>query len=278
MGPHRELRRARRLLVLLLIAIAVRLDRAAADRDALSSRASSSGAACSASYHLDRVGFRTQQVSNLVIGDPKRPDLDRALRPYPDAAQVGRQLRGLSDRRARRPAARPAGPRQGQLGPDRQAAPAAQQQAVRAAQLRARCCRQQHLAGDAVRSGRRCARRQRQAERRLQGPRGGRQPAAGARAAAPQPTFAPMSLSRWLPGVRRSTGRSPSTGFACPASRFDVVAPRFDAKASFNEAFTSVDGSGRMAITTPGRRRQRPRHFHRRHHLQGLARRRSTAT
>src|SRR3954454_22233389 len=28
-----------------------------------------------ASYHLDRVGFRTQQVSNLVIGDPRRPDL-----------------------------------------------------------------------------------------------------------------------------------------------------------------------------------------------------------
>src|SRR4051812_9859470 len=28
-----------------------------------------------ASYHLDRVGFRTQQVSNLVIGDPKRPDV-----------------------------------------------------------------------------------------------------------------------------------------------------------------------------------------------------------
>ena len=38
--------------------------------------------------------------------------------------------------------------------------------------------------------------------------------------------------------------------FACPASRFQVAAPRFDAKASFNEAFTSVDGSGRMAITT----------------------------
>src|SRR5689334_15731511 len=28
-----------------------------------------------ASYHLDRIGFRTQEVSNLVIGDPKRPDL-----------------------------------------------------------------------------------------------------------------------------------------------------------------------------------------------------------
>ena len=28
-----------------------------------------------ASYHLNRVGLRTQEVSNLVIGDPKRPDL-----------------------------------------------------------------------------------------------------------------------------------------------------------------------------------------------------------
>src|SRR6476620_9469459 len=28
-----------------------------------------------ASYHLNRVGLRTQEVTNLVIGDPKRPDL-----------------------------------------------------------------------------------------------------------------------------------------------------------------------------------------------------------
>ena len=28
-----------------------------------------------ASYHLDRVGLHTQEVSNLVIGDPARPDL-----------------------------------------------------------------------------------------------------------------------------------------------------------------------------------------------------------
>ena len=38
--------------------------------------------------------------------------------------------------------------------------------------------------------------------------------------------------------------------FACPASRFDIAAPSFDAKASFNEAFTSIDGTGRMAIAT----------------------------
>ena len=36
----------------------------------------------------------------------------------------------------------------------------------------------------------------------------------------------------------------------CPSSRFYVVAPRFDAKARFNESFTDVDGSGRMAIAT----------------------------
>jgi hypothetical protein len=28
-----------------------------------------------AQYHLDRVGFRTQEVSDLVIGDPRHPDL-----------------------------------------------------------------------------------------------------------------------------------------------------------------------------------------------------------
>src|SRR4051812_26509223 len=28
-----------------------------------------------ATYHLDRVGLRTQEVSNLVIGDPRHPDL-----------------------------------------------------------------------------------------------------------------------------------------------------------------------------------------------------------
>src|SRR5215212_7107891 len=28
-----------------------------------------------ASYHLDRVGLRTQEVHDLVIGDPRRPDL-----------------------------------------------------------------------------------------------------------------------------------------------------------------------------------------------------------
>ena len=53
------------------------------------------------------------------------------------------------------------------------------------------------------------------------------------------------------------TGRRPEVEgpvlldrFACPASRFDIASPRFNARASFNEAFTSVDGSGDMAIAT----------------------------
>src|SRR5438270_10067103 len=36
--------------------------------------------------------------------------------------------------------------------------------------------------------------------------------------------------------------------FSCPSSKFDVAAPRFEAATSFNEAFTRVDGGGRMAI------------------------------
>ncbi|HET7281452.1 MAG TPA: YdbH domain-containing protein, partial [Sphingomicrobium sp.] len=38
--------------------------------------------------------------------------------------------------------------------------------------------------------------------------------------------------------------------FSCPVSRFEVASPRFDAKTSFNESFTSLNGSGRMAIAT----------------------------
>ena len=50
--------------------------------------------------------------------------------------------------------------------------------------------------------------------------------------------------------ARRPDVAGPVTlaNFGCAASRFAIAAPRFDAKASFNEAFTSIDGSGRMAI------------------------------
>src|SRR4051794_27727437 len=52
--------------------------------------------------------------------------------------------------------------------------------------------------------------------------------------------------------ARRPQIEGPVTldSFMCPASRLAVITPRFDAKASFNESFTSLNGSGRMAIST----------------------------
>ncbi|MEO6198409.1 MAG: YdbH domain-containing protein [Sphingomicrobium sp.] len=52
--------------------------------------------------------------------------------------------------------------------------------------------------------------------------------------------------------ARRPHVEGPVTfaSFKCPASNFIVNQPRFDSTASFDESFTSVDGSGRMAIAT----------------------------
>ena len=61
-------------LVLLLIAIgAVWIERQPIATHYLKGEFERRGV--TASYHLDRVGLRTQEVSNLVIGDPNRPDL-----------------------------------------------------------------------------------------------------------------------------------------------------------------------------------------------------------
>ncbi len=74
-----------------------------------------------AKYHLDKVGFRTQQVSDLVIGDPSRPDLRRQERDHPDAPQARWQLRSLPRGGEGSASARTTGARQSQLGTARQA-------------------------------------------------------------------------------------------------------------------------------------------------------------
>ncbi|WP_162789131.1 MULTISPECIES: intermembrane phospholipid transport protein YdbH family protein [Sphingomonas] len=62
------------LLALLVVAIAVVwTQRRPLASDILARELAKRGV--QATYHLDRVGLRTQQVSNLVIGDPRRPDL-----------------------------------------------------------------------------------------------------------------------------------------------------------------------------------------------------------
>ena len=62
------------LLALLAVAVAVVwLQRRPIASDILARELRQRGV--QATYRLDRVGLRTQQVSNLVIGDPRRPDL-----------------------------------------------------------------------------------------------------------------------------------------------------------------------------------------------------------
>ena len=173
-----------------------------------SSSRSSSAAESQASYTLDRVGFRTQKVSNLVIGDPSRPDLVARTRDHPDADQARRQRRGLSHRRARRPAARPAGRRQGPLGPDRQIAPAAERQAVQAARASRSTSPTAAIAlatpfgpvGIALEGNGNLT-------RRVQGPRGARQPALDPRSLPRPSSCAPTSRSRSWRAGRRSTDR-----------------------------------------------------------------------
>ncbi len=62
------------MLVLVLIAVAgVWLARKPIANNVVASELRKRGVR--ATYHLDRIGLRTQQVSNLVIGDPAHPDL-----------------------------------------------------------------------------------------------------------------------------------------------------------------------------------------------------------
>jgi len=74
------------LLALLLVAVAfVWIQRRQVASDILAREMRKRGV--QASYRLDRVGLRTQQISNLVIGDPRRPDLTARL------AQVQMRIR-----------------------------------------------------------------------------------------------------------------------------------------------------------------------------------------
>ncbi len=202
-----------------------------------------------ASYHLDRVGFRTQEVHDLVIGDPKRPDLiakhaiiqmrlkwDGSFEVYRVFAR-GVRLRGRLihgkvswgqiDRL---------------LPPPTNKAFALPNVVLDVADSSIALATPFGPVGVAlVGSG------------RLSG---------GFRGTAA------ISSPHLVPGrcaahhlhahlavsvvARRPEADGPVTleSFTCPLSKFDVVAPRFDVHTSFNEEFTRVDGRGRMAIQT----------------------------
>ncbi|HEX6661448.1 MAG TPA: hypothetical protein VF067_06230, partial [Sphingomicrobium sp.] len=202
-----------------------------------------------ASYHLDRVGLRTQEVSNLVIGDPRHPDVvarhaviqmklkwDGSFKVYRVVAR-GVRLRGRLihgkvswgqiDKLMPPPSNKPF-----QL-PDF---------VLDVADSSISLATPFGPVGLAV-----------EGNGKLSGGFKGH-------AALVSPRLVPgrcaalnlhanvaVAVVARRPGI---DGPVVMDRFSCPTSKFDVVAPRFDANASFNEAFTSVDGRGRMAIQT----------------------------
>ena len=202
-----------------------------------------------ASYRLDRIGFRTQEVSNLVIGDPKRPDLvarhaiiqmrlkwDGNFQVYRVVAR-GVRLRGRLihgkvswgqiDKLLPPPSNKPF------------ALPNIVLDVADSSIALATPFGPVGIAAEG--SG------------RLSGGFKGHLAVASPRlvpgkcAASDLRTYLAVAVVARHPKVE---GPVTLSRFACPASHFDVAAPSFDAKASFNESFTSVNGSGRMAIAT----------------------------
>ena len=202
-----------------------------------------------ASYHLDRVGLRTQEVSNLVIGDPSRPDLvaryahietrlkwNGSFEVYRIVARGvrlrgrlihGRVSWGQIDRLMPPPSNKPFALPDFVLDIRDSTIALATPFGPVGFALEGNGKLSGGFKGQAAVSSPylipgRCAARRLHAHLAL------------AVIARRPHVEGPVSLDR----------------FTCPASRFDIVAPRFDAKANFNEAFTSIDGSGRMAISS----------------------------
>jgi translocation and assembly module TamB len=202
-----------------------------------------------AQYHLDRVGFRTQQVSNLVIGNPSHPDLvarkaviqmrlkwDGSFEVYRVVAR-GVRLRGRLihgkvswgeiDKLLPPPSNKPF-----QL-------PNIVLDVADSSIALATPFGPVGIALDG--SG------------RLSGGFKGRLAVASPRLVPGRCAATDLHVSVAVSVVARHPKvEGPVTlgSFTCAVSGFYVIEPRFDAKASFNESFTSVDGSGRMAIDT----------------------------
>lgn len=200
-----------------------------------------------ASYHLNRVGLRTQEVSNLVIGDPKRPDL---VAKY---AHIETRLKWSGNFEVYRIAARGVRLRGrlvhgrvswGEI--DKLLPPPTNKPfelpnfVVDIADSSIALVTPFGPLGIAV-----------DGSGKLSGGFRGH-------AAIVSPRLVPgrcaaINLRATLGiGVvgRRPQVKGPVAfeRFTCPLSRFDVASPRFDANASFNESFNNVNGSGRMAI------------------------------
>ncbi|HEY4070070.1 MAG TPA: hypothetical protein VGM04_00760, partial [Sphingomicrobium sp.] len=236
------------LLVLMIVAIAiVWIERRPIATHFLKGEFESRGV--QAKYHLDRVGFRTQQVSDLVIGDPNHPDLtakkaiiqmrlklDGSFKVYRVVARGvrlrgrlvhGRVSWGQIDKLLPPPSNKPF-----QL-PDI---------VLDVADSSISLATPFGPVGLAL-----------EGNGRLSGGFKGRVAVASSQLTPGRCSAIGVHTNLAIAVVARHPkvdGPLTLNSFVCPASRFYVLAPRFDAKATFNESFTSVDGGGRMAIST----------------------------
>jgi len=236
------------LLILLVVAIAVIwLERRPIATHYISRELERRGV--TATYHLDRVGFRTQEVSNLVIGDPRHPDLtaryarlqtrlklDGSFEVYRIVAR-GVRLRGrLVHGRVS----------WGQI--DKLLPPPTNKPfqlpnfALDIADSSISLVTPFGPVGLAL-----------QGSGQLSGGFKGRVAVDSPQLTPGKCTAVQLRANLAVAVIARhpnAEGPVTLSSFACPVSHFYAVAPRFDAKTRFNESFTSVDGGGRMAIST----------------------------
>jgi hypothetical protein len=202
-----------------------------------------------ASYHLDRVGLRTQEVSNLVIGDPKRPDLVARF------AHIETRLKLNGNFEVYRIVARGVrlrgrlvhgkiswGQVDKMMPPPSNKPFALPEFVLDVADSSISLATPFGPVGLSL-----------EGNGKLSGGFTGRVAIVSPRIAPGRCAAENVRVNAAVAVVaRRPQIDGPVTAdlFACPASRFRVEAPTFAAKASFNEAFTSIDGSGRMAMTS----------------------------
>lgn len=200
-----------------------------------------------ASYHLDRVGLRNQEVTNLVIGDPNHPDL---VAKY---AHIETRLHWNGNFEVYRIVARGVRLRGrlvhgkiswGQI--DKMMPPPSNKPfalpdfVLDVADSSIALTTPFGPIGVSL-----------QGNGRLSGGFAGHAAIVSGRLvpgrcqATDLHAFVAVGVTARRPNV---SGPLSLSRFVCPSSRFDIQAPSFEAKATFNEAFSNIDGSGRMAI------------------------------
>ena len=204
-----------------------------------------------ATYHLDRIGLRTQRISNLVIGDPARPDL------VAKSAQVEMRIKLNGGVEVFRIVARGVRLRGRVIGsrvswgeidkllpkPKSVATPFKLPDiAVDVADATIALQTPFGPLGFAVAG-----------QGNLTGGFKGRLAAVGPRLTPGKCELTAMHASLNVSiAARRPHVSGPLTAgrFACPASRIGLDAPRLDLDSDFSEAFGSFDGTGRLATRT----------------------------